>query len=352
MPIEESVQSSQRGGVGNIPKPLAGGHESLLTHQELSGSGEDHRSLRRLHPILLQRKCQKYKELVEKSKSFIHRPQEGVGNDPSFGDRRPSGVYQLQTSSRSVQGQAQKTSEETERSQEPSGQRQRQRKLAQTSPTRVQDPQIGTFSCGQCLQYGQNSYGIQSQGEGKDEQDFSMRIIQEIQFVNTSINVELGKLDAKLTKIKLDINDLKKNDRHSSEWYQSSIAKLDSITNACDIIESKCQVQDDEIGEISISNINEQLTILRHQVLEIIKNNNQFATNLEKSDSERQKLNNEIIANVEKIYKNYEPHVPRHSTPLNEEKLPVKGSLTPFSRRKCYLCKRYSQNGEKANILW
>ncbi|MBW0582462.1 hypothetical protein O181_122177 [Austropuccinia psidii MF-1] len=38
----------------------------------------------------------KDKELVEEPKSFIHRPEEVVGNDPSFGERRPSGVYQLQ----------------------------------------------------------------------------------------------------------------------------------------------------------------------------------------------------------------------------------------------------------------
>ncbi|MBW0539125.1 hypothetical protein O181_078840 [Austropuccinia psidii MF-1] len=42
IPIQELVQSSQRGGVGKMPKPLAGGHELLLTHQEPPGSGEDH----------------------------------------------------------------------------------------------------------------------------------------------------------------------------------------------------------------------------------------------------------------------------------------------------------------------
>ncbi|MBW0536733.1 hypothetical protein O181_076448, partial [Austropuccinia psidii MF-1] len=81
--------------VGNMPKPLAGGHELLSTHQELSGSGEDHRTLRRLWPIVLQRIGQKYKELAEEPKSFIHRPKERVGNDSTFGDRGPSGVYQL-----------------------------------------------------------------------------------------------------------------------------------------------------------------------------------------------------------------------------------------------------------------
>ncbi|MBW0566457.1 hypothetical protein O181_106172 [Austropuccinia psidii MF-1] len=112
-----------------MPKPLAGGHELLLKHQQLSMSGKDHRTLRRLESIFLQRQSQKDKELIEEPKSFIHRPEEGVGNDSSFGDRRPSGVYQLQNSSRSVQGQAQRTSEEIERSQEPSKQGQRQSQL-------------------------------------------------------------------------------------------------------------------------------------------------------------------------------------------------------------------------------
>ncbi|MBW0521927.1 hypothetical protein O181_061642 [Austropuccinia psidii MF-1] len=62
--------------------------------------------------------------------------------------------------------EAKRTSEEEESSQEPSGKGQRQRKLSQTLPKRVQDPQIGDFSCGPCLQYGQYSYGIHSQREG------------------------------------------------------------------------------------------------------------------------------------------------------------------------------------------
>ncbi|MBW0535382.1 hypothetical protein O181_075097 [Austropuccinia psidii MF-1] len=79
-----------------MSKPLAGGHELLLTYQELSGSGEDHRTVRRMEPIVFQIQGQKYKELVEKSHSFIRRPEEGTGNDSSFGERRPSGIYQLQ----------------------------------------------------------------------------------------------------------------------------------------------------------------------------------------------------------------------------------------------------------------
>ncbi|MBW0584931.1 hypothetical protein O181_124646 [Austropuccinia psidii MF-1] len=70
MPVQKLVQSSQRRRVGNMPKPLAGAHELLLTHQELSWSREDHRTLGRL--------------------------EERVVIDSSFGDRGPSGVYKLQ----------------------------------------------------------------------------------------------------------------------------------------------------------------------------------------------------------------------------------------------------------------
>ena len=39
---------------------------------------------------------------------------------------------------------------------------------------------------------------------------------------------------------------------------------------------------------------------------------------------------------MEQINKNHEPHMPRHSTPLTEEKLSVKESLTPFSGENSY----------------
>ncbi|MBW0508810.1 hypothetical protein O181_048525 [Austropuccinia psidii MF-1] len=107
--------------------------------------GEDHRYLRRMKTTIFQRQGQNNKELVEEPTSFINGPEEGTGNDSSFGERRLISSYQFQTSSKSVQRQAQRTSEKAERSQEPSWKRQRQNKLAQTIPTRVQDPQIGAF---------------------------------------------------------------------------------------------------------------------------------------------------------------------------------------------------------------
>ncbi|MBW0543097.1 hypothetical protein O181_082812 [Austropuccinia psidii MF-1] len=227
VPIQKLVQRSKIRGLENMPKPLEGGHELLLTHQELSGSGEDHRALRRVEPIVLQRQ------------------EGGIGNDSSFGERTASSVYQLQTSSRSVQRQAQRTSEEAERSQKPSRKGKRKSQLAQTLTTGVQNPQIGAFISRQCLQYGQDSYGVYSQGAGKDEKDFSTQIIQEIQLVKTGFSVELGKIDTNLTKITLDINDLQNNNKHSSELHKSTIAKLELISNTSDRIERKYQVQDD-----------------------------------------------------------------------------------------------------------
>ncbi|MBW0574967.1 hypothetical protein O181_114682 [Austropuccinia psidii MF-1] len=74
--------------------------------------------------------------------------------------------------------------------------------------------------------------------------------------------------------------------------------------------------------------MNDQLKILQDHFLKIVENTNQFAKHLAKSDSERQKLKNEIIENVEQIHKTYEPHMPRHFTPLTEEKPSVKGRFT------------------------
>ena len=82
----------------------------------------------------------------------------------------------------------------------------------------------------------------------------------------------------------------------------------------------------------STRNINDQLRVLKYYVVAVAENTSQFATHLARSDSERKKLKEEILAQVEQIYNNYEsnPHMTRHSTPLTEEKLSVKESLTPF----------------------
>ncbi|MBW0496844.1 hypothetical protein O181_036559 [Austropuccinia psidii MF-1] len=93
--VQDLVQRSQGRGVGNLSKPLEGGHQLLLTNQEPSGSGVDHRALRRTESLVLQWQGQKDKRLVEEPKYFIHGKDKRVGNYPKFGEERPSGVHQL-----------------------------------------------------------------------------------------------------------------------------------------------------------------------------------------------------------------------------------------------------------------
>ncbi|MBW0479545.1 hypothetical protein O181_019260 [Austropuccinia psidii MF-1] len=146
------------------------------------------------------------------------------------------------------------------------------------------------------------------------------------------INVEIGKIDAKLTKIPLEINDLKKDDKHFAEMHKSVNSKLELLTNTCDRIQSKYHVQDHEMEHFSTRNINDKLRVLKDYVLAVAENTSQFSTHLARMDSERKKLKEEILAQVEKICKNYgsNPHMSRHSTPLTEAKFSVKESLTPF----------------------
>ncbi|MBW0552255.1 hypothetical protein O181_091970 [Austropuccinia psidii MF-1] len=181
------------------------------------------------------------------------------------------------TRSRSVQRQAQRTSEEADRSQDTSRKGKRKSHLAQTLPTGVQDPQIGTFSNGQCLQFSQDSYLIHSQGSGKDEPEFFTQIIQEIKLVKTSINIELSKIDANLTKITLDINELKKKHIHSAKYNKSTTARLELISNTCDRIESKYQVHDYEMEDLSTTSINDQINILKNHVLTVVDKTKKFA---------------------------------------------------------------------------
>ncbi|MBW0559821.1 hypothetical protein O181_099536 [Austropuccinia psidii MF-1] len=113
--------------------------------------------------------------------------------------------------------------------------------------------------------------------------------------------------------------------------------------------------------DLSITDINDKLKIPKNHVLEIVDNTNLFATHLARSESERKKLKDEIIAHVEQIHRNYEPnsHIPRHSTPFTEEKISVKGSFTPFLGENTISEKdipmieewpRFSGEGENNNI--
>ncbi|MBW0480243.1 hypothetical protein O181_019958 [Austropuccinia psidii MF-1] len=57
-----------------MPKPLAGGYELLLTHKEISGSGEDHRALRRMYSFFFQRQGRNIKNWL-KNQGILSKDQ-------------------------------------------------------------------------------------------------------------------------------------------------------------------------------------------------------------------------------------------------------------------------------------
>ncbi|MBW0471348.1 hypothetical protein O181_011063 [Austropuccinia psidii MF-1] len=209
--------------MGNMPKPLEGVYEVLLTHKELFGSGEDHRTLKRMSPFSCKEEVKKINNWLKKQSLLSIEKKKELEMTPALEKEGPV----MPTSGRSVQGQAQRTSEETERSQEKSRKGKRKSQLAQTSQKRVQGSQIGTFSCGKSIQYGKKTSETHSQGAGKGEKELSMQIIDEIRFLNSSIDVKLGKFDQKFNKLTSDINDLKKNDRTFWQWHKVTNTQLE-----------------------------------------------------------------------------------------------------------------------------
>ncbi|MBW0579750.1 hypothetical protein O181_119465 [Austropuccinia psidii MF-1] len=275
VPIQKLVQRSKRREI--FPSLWQGAMNSYLHIKNFLGQENTIELLGGWRPLSCKEKVKKMKNW-SKNKSLLSIDQKKEQEmTPALKKEGPV----ASTSSRSVQRQSQRTSEEAERSQEPSRRGKRQSQLACTLPTGVHDPQIGAFNSEKCVQYGQDAYGVLSQVAGKDEQDFSMQIRKKIHFVRASINVDLGRIDAKLTKITLDINDMKKNNKHPVELHKSAIAKLESISNTCDQIDSKSQVQDDEMEYLSTTNINDQFKILKNHVLTVVDNTNQFAIHLQ-----------------------------------------------------------------------
>ncbi|MBW0584110.1 hypothetical protein O181_123825 [Austropuccinia psidii MF-1] len=244
VPIQKLVQISKRRGVGNIPKPLAGGHELLLTHQELSGSAEGHRTLRRLEPIVLQRQGQKDKELLKEPTSFICISEEGNGMTPAL-EEDPVASTSFKPAPEASKEKPKGPQKKKKGLKNHQGKGKGKANLNRPYPQEYRIPKLEPSSVDSVFNMARTIMEFTAKKAGKDEQDFSTQIIYEIQFVKSSIDVELGKFDPKLNKITSDISELKRNDKNHTEWYKLTNVRLDSITNKCDRIESKFQVQND-----------------------------------------------------------------------------------------------------------
>ncbi|MBW0544605.1 hypothetical protein O181_084320 [Austropuccinia psidii MF-1] len=84
VPTQKLVQRGKRRGVGNMPKPFTGHGTLLLTHKELSGSGEDHITLRRVEPIVLKRQGQKVKNWLKNQSLLSVDQKKGLEMDPAL----------------------------------------------------------------------------------------------------------------------------------------------------------------------------------------------------------------------------------------------------------------------------
>ncbi|MBW0541818.1 hypothetical protein O181_081533 [Austropuccinia psidii MF-1] len=129
-----------------------------------------------------------------------------------------------------------------------------------------------------------------------------MQIIDEIKLIESIIDVELGKFDAKLNKKTSDINDLKNNDKTSGDWHKLTPSRLESISNTCDRIEHKYQVQDYGMEDLFIKNINDQLTVLKTHILEIVNNANLFATQLTRTNTCIKKTKINEVQVIEEVH--------------------------------------------------
>ncbi|MBW0463289.1 hypothetical protein O181_003004 [Austropuccinia psidii MF-1] len=126
-----------------------------------------------------------------------------------------------------------------------------------------------------------------------------------IRYSQFIMDVKFNKIDPELKKFTANIKDLKSHDGTFTQWFKVTNYRLESISSTYDRIGKKSQLKNDNMEDLSMTHINDELTTLKNHVLEIAYTTNSFATHLARSDSERQKLKNVIIAHVDKIHKNY-----------------------------------------------
>ncbi|MBW0542901.1 hypothetical protein O181_082616 [Austropuccinia psidii MF-1] len=89
MAIQELVQRSQRGGVGNMPKPLAGSHELLLPDEELSGSGETIELLGAWITLSCKEKVKKIENLLKNKSLFSIDQKKELEMTPALEKKGP-----------------------------------------------------------------------------------------------------------------------------------------------------------------------------------------------------------------------------------------------------------------------
>ncbi|MBW0569928.1 hypothetical protein O181_109643 [Austropuccinia psidii MF-1] len=167
--VQELVYDSKAAGVGNSAKSLDRHNELISSSEEVHGPRKDRGSSDGLKTHFLQGTSTTDKSLAEKPKHLVRGPEEEVvpmkGQQPSGSS--PSLHKQKSTSKSAKQGQ-----ENPKEQSEGEGKIQ----VEQALPTELQNSQKGEESHGQCVQYSNNSDGIQNQGGGKIEPIFHKKL--------------------------------------------------------------------------------------------------------------------------------------------------------------------------------
>ncbi|MBW0570314.1 hypothetical protein O181_110029 [Austropuccinia psidii MF-1] len=267
--VQKLVYGSKTAQLGTSPKSLDRHHELISSSEKAHGARKDRGTLEGLDTHVLQRTSPTDKILVEKPKHVIRGSEEEVG--PRKG-QHPSGsspsIHQQRSASTSAK-QAQVISKDQSEGQE-KGKGKGKAQMEQTLPSELQNFQEREDSHGQCVQYGENSYGIQKQGRGKIEPIFPKGIdlvksVTQFESCNKEIMKELKTFEYIQQKLGNEILQVKETKKTIFGLENVNKDNILSLTQICARMESKVTLLN-QPDDNSISFITRQLKELRIQV--------------------------------------------------------------------------------------
>ncbi|MBW0546328.1 hypothetical protein O181_086043 [Austropuccinia psidii MF-1] len=319
--VQELVYGSKTERGGTSPKSLDRHHELISSSEKAHGARKDRGTSEGLETHVLQRTGPIDKSLVEKPKHVIRGPEEEVS--PREG-KHPSGSspsLQKQNCASTSAKQAQENPKDQPKGQA-KGKGKGKAQVEQALPAELQDSQEREDSHGQCVQYGNNSDGIQKQGRGKIEPIFSkkadlVKLVNQIETCNKEITTKFKKSEYIQQKLGNEILQVKESQKTIIGLENVNKDNILSLEQICARIESKVTLLNAP-DDNSISFITRQLKelIIQVQNLENSTGPNAalFQEQLEKSDKARLDLKEDIQSSINNIsLRNY---LPRQSTPI------------------------------------
>ncbi|MBW0523490.1 hypothetical protein O181_063205 [Austropuccinia psidii MF-1] len=237
--VQELVHGSKTERVGTSPKSLDRHHELISSSEEVHRARKDRGTSEGLDIHVLQRKRPTDKSLVEKPKHVIRGPKEG--KQPSGSS--PSHHKQKYTSTSFKKAQA-------SHKHQPQGPAKGKAQVEQALPAELQDSHEREESHGQCVQYGQKSYGIQKQGRGKIEPIFSKEVdlVKLVILLNHPDDNSISFITRQLNELRIQVQSFENSTGHNAALFQEELEKSDKAR-----LELKEDIQS-SINNISLKN--------------------------------------------------------------------------------------------------